>query len=71
MCWVLTTGNYTSLIVNSLSLGASAKVVFGPIADANHHNSGQDDTCDPDLGWLAGADGAGKCYMLVKGFDYR
>merc|ERR1712128_257090 len=55
--------------VACLVLGASAKVVFGPIADANHHNSGQDDTCDPDLGWLPGADG-GKCYMLVKGFDY-
>ena len=51
-------------------IGTSAKVQFGPIADANHHNS-QEGECDPDLGWLAGADGSNKCYMLVKGFDYR
>ena len=25
--------------------------------------------CDPDYGWLPGAEGTNKCYMLIKGFD--
>jgi len=42
---------------------------FGPIAEANH---AAESTlgCDPDYGWSDGADGTGKCYMLIKNFDY-
>ena len=26
--------------------------------------------CDPDFGWSDGADGSGKCYMVIKNTDY-
>merc|ERR1719281_1078 len=26
--------------------------------------------CDPDFGWLNGADGSGKCYRLIRTADY-
>ena len=26
---------------------------------------------DQDYGWSDGAEGTGKCYMLIKNFDYR
>ena len=58
---------------------------FGPIAEANH-NAKSTLGCDPvgilgpkslrfdsdqDYGWSDGAEGSGKCYMLIKNFDYR
>merc|ERR1711963_1115418 len=38
-------------------------------AEANH-NAKSTLGCDPDYGWSDGAEGSGKCYMLIKNFDY-
>merc|ERR1712168_672002 len=57
----------TVLGLACLILGCSAKVLFGPVAEANHLNQ---NGCDVDNGWLAGAAGSNKCYMLIKGYDY-
>merc|ERR1712121_21457 len=53
--------------VACLILGSSAKVLFGPVAKANHLNQ---EGCDVDMGWLQGAEGSNKCYMLIKGYDF-
>merc|ERR1712079_534048 len=50
------------------SVSAKGQLQFGPIAQANHDRAAQA-TCDPDYGWLPGAEGTNKCYMLIKGFD--
>merc|ERR1719486_959613 len=50
------------------SVSAKGQLQFGPIAQANHERAAQA-TCDPDYGWLPGAEGTNKCYMLIKGFD--
>merc|ERR1712039_680205 len=50
------------------SVSAKGQLQFGPIAQANHERAAQA-TCDPDYGWLPGAGGTNKCYMLIKGFD--
>mgnify|MGYP001251058855 CR=1 FL=1 len=42
---------------------------FGWLAQANHENGTKSAECDPDYGWLEGAEGSNKCYMLIKGFD--
>jgi len=47
---------------------ASGKLHFGPIAEYNHNNKAVG--CDPDYGWLEGVEGTGKCYMLIKSYDY-
>merc|ERR1711874_399426 len=47
---------------------SSCQPQFGPIAQANHDKASQS-VCDPDYGWLPGAEGTNKCYMLIKGFD--
>ena len=48
-----------------------AKLKFGPIAEKNHNGPDSLAGCDPDYGWSDGADGSGKCYMLIKDYDYR
>merc|ERR1712002_895007 len=60
-----------SFIVVFLVIGCQSKLMFGPVAEANHRadfSSGSG--CDPDYGWLDGVDGSGKCYMLIKGDDF-
>merc|ERR1712049_56691 len=47
---------------------ASGKLHFGPIAEYNNNNKAVG--CDPDYGWLEGVEGTGKCYMLIKSYDY-
>ena len=42
---------------------------YGWLAQANHENGTKSTECDPDYGWLEGAEGSNKCYMLIKGFD--
>ena len=42
---------------------------YGWLARANHENGTKSAECDPDYGWLEGAEGSNKCYMLIKGFD--
>merc|ERR1712179_608858 len=41
---------------------------MGPIAEYNHNNKAVG--CDPDYGWPEGVEGTGKCYMLIKSYDY-
>merc|ERR1711915_232117 len=49
----------------------SCKVIFGPLAEKNHNATAeQRAVCDPDYGWLPGADGSNKCYTLVKSYGY-
>merc|ERR1712154_689237 len=50
------------------SVSAKGQLQFGSIAQANHDSLNKE-VCDPDYGWLPGADGTNKCYMLIKGFD--
>merc|ERR1712130_180087 len=45
--------------------GCQCKLQFGPQAVANHE-AGPRAGCDVDYGWLPGAPGSDKCYMLVK-----
>lgn len=47
------------------ALGGQTKLQFGPKAVANHE-AGPRAGCDPDYGWLPGAAGTDKCYMLIK-----
>ena len=58
-----------SILIILIVAGAESKMHFGPVALANHE---AEDTlgCDPDYGWSDGADGSGKCYMLIKNYDY-
>ena len=57
------------LILSRIISGRAGKLEFGWIAQANHANQTVKEVCDPDYGWLPGADGSNKCYMLIKGFD--
>merc|ERR1712130_142729 len=59
-----------ALLLLPLPAGVHSRgLKFGPIAEANH---AAESTlgCDPDYGWSDGAEGTGKCYMLIKNFDY-
>merc|ERR1712213_275960 len=49
--------------------GEGGNLEYGWLAEANHANGSKADVCDPDYGWLPGAEGTNKCYMLIKGFD--
>jgi len=51
-----------------LALGVGAKLQYGPQALANHE-AGPRASCDPDYGWLPGAEGSNKCYMMIRSFD--
>merc|ERR1712037_101548 len=67
---LLTNTMRAALVLVSLLAGVHSRgLKFGPIAEANH---AAESTlgCDPDYGWSDGADGSGKCYMLIKNFDY-
>ena len=67
-CLILGTLYSSHIGFNSSTVGSPAKVLFGPVADANHLNQ---EGCDVDMGWLQGAEGSNKCYMLIKGYDFR
>merc|ERR1711948_31782 len=41
----------------------------GPAVPALSGNASSTAGCDADYGWLPGADGSGKCYMLVKDYN--
>ena len=49
----------------------SCELQFGPLAEKNHNSPDPLVGCDPDFGWSDGAEGSGKCYMLIKSFDYK
>jgi len=63
-------GYYTALTLATLLLGCQAGLKFGPIAEKNHNGPDTLAGCDPDYGWSDGADGSGKCYMIIKDYDY-
>ena len=53
------------------TLGCDPVTIFFMICyqqDRNHH---YDVNLCQDYGWSDGAEGTGKCYMLIKNFDYR
>merc|ERR1712212_830499 len=60
----------TALTLATFTLVCQAGLKFGPVADKNHHGPDSLAGCDPDYGWSDGADGSGKCYMLIKDYDY-
>merc|ERR1712154_318557 len=67
---LLTNTMRAALVLVSLLAGVHSRgLKFGPIAEANHAAKSTLG-CDPDYGWSDGADGTGKCYMLIKNFDY-
>merc|ERR1711970_1580040 len=60
----------TALTLATFTLVCQAELKFGPVADKNHNGPDSLAGCDPDYGWSDGADGSGKCYMLIKDYDY-
>merc|ERR1719433_1276017 len=70
MVYLLTDVMRAALLLLPLLAGVHSRgLKFGPIAEANH-NAKSTLGCDPDYGWSDGAEGSGKCYMLIKNFDY-
>merc|ERR1712223_1855003 len=68
--YLLTDVMRAALLLLPLLAGVHSRgLKFGPIAEANH-NAKSTLGCDPDYGWSDGAEGSGKCYMLIKNFDY-
>merc|ERR1711988_646313 len=68
--YLLTDVMQAALLLLPLLAGVHSRgLKFGPIAEANH-NAKSTLGCDPDYGWSDGAEGSGKCYMLIKNFDY-